>query len=398
MSFLNFLWKLIPIFLVLGVMGWLLFRWLKKSDEPGALLGRLAITFVLALGLIWAAVKANNSPFAQIAVVLVAAVLGLVFMVLWGPSFCGFVAKQFTNLYDGGDEEAEPRPFYSMAEGRRKQGKYEEAMAEVRGQLSRFPTDFTGWMLLADIQAENLNDINAAHETIAAILAQPGHAPQNIAFALNRLADWHLKFLQDPDGARRALEAIIERLPETEQAQFAHQRIAHMTTEEHLAEQHDRPRITLKHYEENVGLRRDFTGLKPPPEDLAAEAGKYVRHLEKFPNDNEAREKLALIYADHYGRLDLAADQLEQIITIAHQPAKHVVHGLNLLADLQVRLTGDIDVARQTLERIVEMFPKTAAAENARHRIAYLKLEMKPHEKSQAIRLGSYEQNLGLKK
>jgi outer membrane protein assembly factor BamD (BamD/ComL family) len=397
MTFVTLIKQLLPLFAVLIVFGWFIVRWVKKSDEPGSLIFRLALTFGLAIGLACMAARAHDE-FAKIATILVAAVVGLVYAVLWGPSFCAIVAKQFTSLYDGGDEEAEPCPLYSMAEAKRKQGKYLECIADIRNQLNRFPNDFIGWMMLADVQAENLTDLAAAQDTIERLLAQEGHSPKNISYALNRVADWHLKIAQDPKAARDALERILQLLPDTEQAQLAHQRLAHLTSEKDLLEKHDRPRITLKHYQENIGLRHDFTGLKPIDEDPAAVAGKYVKHLDQFPHDNEIREKLALIYADHYGRLDLAKDQLEQLISTPNQPPKQVVHWLNLLADLQIKLAGDAALARQTLQRIVDSFPKTAAAENALHRIAYLKLEMKPHEKSQAIKLGSYEQNIGLRK
>ena len=80
-----------------------------------------------------------------------------------------------------------------------------------------------------------------------------------------------------------------------------------------------------------------------------------------------------------------------------HQPARLVVHWLNLLADLQVRHGAGYETVRQTLQRIVDLDPHLAAAEIARHRLALLNLELKAREKSQAIKLGSYEQNIGLK-
>ena len=109
----------------------------------------------------------------------------------------------------------------------------------------------------------------------------------------------------------------------------------------------------------------------------------YVKHLEQHPLDTEAREKLAIIYADHYERLDLAADQLEQLIAHPYQPAKNVVHWLNLLADLQMRHSGNYETVRQTVQRIIELYPDTAAAQAARNRVDYLKLELKGKQKSQ---------------
>ena len=86
-------------------------------------------------------------------------------------------------------------------------------------------------------------------------------------------------------------------------------------------------------------------------------AAECVKHLEQHPLDTEAREKLAVIYADHYGRLDLAAGELEQMIAQPNQPGRLVVHWLNLLADLQIRRGAGFEVARQTLQRIVDRDP-----------------------------------------
>src|SRR5262249_42443784 len=123
----------------------------------------------------------------------------------------------------------------------------------------------------------------------------------------------------------------------------------------------------------------------------------YVNHLQKHPLDMEVREKLAVLYSDHYGRLDLAIDQLEQMIQQPNQPARLVVHWLNRLADLQIRFNAEYEVIKGTLERIVELDPKVAAAEMARKRMDLLKLELKAKQPNQAVKMGSYEQNLGLK-
>jgi hypothetical protein len=50
------------------------------------------------------------------------------------------------------------------------------------------------------------------------------------------------------------------------------------------------------------------------------------------------------------------------------------------------------------LQQIVDLFPNSAAANTTASRIAHLKLEMKGKEKSQDVKLGSYEQDVGLKR
>ena len=56
--------------------------------------------------------------------------------------------------FGGGSEEVIPKPAYSVAQSKQKQGKYLEAITEIRKQLERFPTDFEGQFLLAQIEAE----------------------------------------------------------------------------------------------------------------------------------------------------------------------------------------------------------------------------------------------------
>ena len=142
-------------------------------------------------------------------------------------------------------------------------------------------------------------------------------------------------------------------------------------------------------------MRQDH--LKPVETAPGQVAAEYVKHLAEHPLDVEAREKLAVIYADHYHRLDLATDQLEQMIELPNQPSRLVVHWLNLLADLQIRCGADYETVRQTLQRIIDREPKLAAANIAHNRLALLKLEMKAKGENQSVRLGTYEQNLGLK-
>lgn len=377
-------------------MAWVLWRWLKASDEPGILILRWALS-ILVLGVVFRTAAQAKDEFSKIAAILVAAVGGLFMTLIWRQKMCDFVGDLFASVYTGGKQEVEPTPFYSIAEGKRKRGLYDEALAEVRAQLDRFPTDFKGWMLIAEIQAEDRKDLAAAEQAIDTVLSQEGHAPRNIAYALNRLADWRLKLAQDRDSARAALERIVELLPDSEQAQTALQRIAHLTPEKMLIERQERPRIAVQKGLDNIGLRSEPLTIRKPEEDPATTAANYVKHLEEFPFDDDAREKLALIYARHYQRLDLATDQLDQLISSPNQPARQVAHWLNLLADLQLELTGNAELAHQTLGRVCDLFPGTAAAENARHRIAFLRLELRPKQTSQAIKLGTYEQNLGLK-
>jgi len=54
------------------------------------------------------------------------------------------------------------------------------------------------------------------------------------------------------------------------------------------------------------------------------------------------------------------------LISQPNLPPKQTVQWLNLLADLQVKQGAEFAVVQQTLQRIVDLNPTAAAAENAR--------------------------------
>jgi tetratricopeptide (TPR) repeat protein len=383
--------------LITAGVGFVVVHSIKKADDPARMIFKWVVTLGVAVFMIWVAIPAvlvdGYAALHGLSLILICAV---VMIITWRHDLSGLIANPIAGLYDGGTEPPDPHPAYSVAMARQKQGRYLEAVAEIRKQLERFPTDVEGQLLLAQVQAEDLKDLPAAELTIQRFCEQPGHAPQNVVFALYSLADWHLKVAQDREAARRALQKIMDLYPESEFAPGAAHRIAHMGSQEMLLAPHDRRKYLVAEGVRNVGLLHSSEHLRPVGTDPTQQAEEYVKHLEQHPLDTEAREKLAIIYADHYGRLDLATDQLEQLIQDPTEPAKLVVHWLNVLADLQVRCGATYETVRETLERIVDRAPNRAAAEIARHRIALLKLELKAKEKSQEVKLGSYEQNIGL--
>jgi len=390
--------RIIALALVIGVAGFLVIRSIKRADDPVRMILKWFVTLGVVVCMVWVAFpalrKESYEAFYGFAVGLVCLAA---LIVTWRQDLAALVAAPLAALYDGGTEPPDPHPAYSVALARQKQGRYLEAVAEIRKQLSRFPTDVEGQLLLAQIEAEDLRDLPAAELTIQHFCEQPGHAPQNVVFALYSLADWHLKIAQDREAARRALETIMARYPDSEFAPGAAHRIAHLGSAGMPLPGQERKQFVVTEGAKNLGLLASLEHLRPTETDPAQVAAEYVKLLEQHPLDFEAREKLAVIYADHYRRLDLATEQLEQLIQEPHQPAKLVVHWLNLLADLQVRGGADHETIRQTLQRIVDLNPHFAAAQIAQHRLALLNLELKAREKGQAIKLGSYEQHIGLK-
>ena len=396
---LELVWNIIARVWFIAIVGYVLFRSLRRSASPRALVGKWIATVAIVWFMVWKLAPLVWEGALQAFVVMhLVALCALGVAAIWRHSIAAVISRPFGSLYDGGEEQMQAQPAYSIAQAKRNRGKYPEAVSVIRQQLEKFPHDLEGHLLLADIQAQNLNDLAGAEVTLRRYCRQPKLAPVAIAAALNALADLHLKHAQDPDAARAALESIIEILPDSEWETQAAQRIAHLADRKFLVETHEGRTIAIPPGSPDIGLRSGRAATAPAEPDPERLAEEYVSQLEKHPLDTEAREKLALIYADHYGRLDLAADQLEQLISAPNQPARRVVHWLNFLADLQVRHGAGYETVRQTLMRIIERFPGAAAAQTAQNRLDHLRLELKVQQKSQTVRLGSYEKDAGLKR
>ncbi|HEU5396752.1 MAG TPA: tetratricopeptide repeat protein [Verrucomicrobiae bacterium] len=372
---------------------WGIYQLIQRSYDPAKVIFKIASTISIAFFSLWLALRMG--PYGPFVIVF----MGLGLSIMWTPHLAEFFSKPLTDLFDGGNEPPDPKPYYSVSITRRKLGKPLEAVAAVREQLAKFPNDYEGILLLAGIQAEDLKDLSAAEISLNHFCEWKGAPPKQVSAALMLLADWHLKINQDTGSARGALERIVEKYPDTEMALVAKQRIGHLSgVEKIMLEAHDRQPTAVPEGVPSPGLLDSMHHLAPAGIDPGELAQVYVKQLEQHPDDTEVREKLAVLYAEHYHRLDLAAIELSQLINQAHQPPKRVAHWLNLLADLQVHAGADYDTVRATLEQIINRFPGLPFAAVAQSRLGRLKLEIKgQQEKTPGVKLGVYEQNIGLK-
>ncbi len=390
---------IISIVIVLAAIGGTFWYSFDRSTDRAVLALKWLITLPVIF-VIWKVAMPGFSRggFDAIFGLIVTLLCGGVLAVLWTGSVVDIIAKPFGSLYDGGNTPPEPKPYYSIAIANRKRNKPLEAIIAIREQLAKFPNDYEGITLLANIQVEDLKDLPSAETTLNHFCEWEAAPPKQVAAALTQLADWHMKLFQDAGSARIAMQRIVEKFPDTDLAQVAKQRIAHLDgTKNNLLAAQGRQPIVVPEGVKNVGLLDSSAHLVPTETPPSEQAAAYVKHLEQHPDDTEAREKLAIIYATHFKRLDLATIELEQMIEGPNFHHKRVAHWLNVLADLQVRGGADYEAARATLERIVERFPDFAVAEVARTRLAHLKLEFKALEKTPEKTMGVYEQNIGLK-
>ena len=383
----------------LGFIGWLFWRSLKQSDDPA----KLIFKWVLTVGILLAEWKYvlpmyGGGGLGAIFAIGMTGGLAIAFNIIWRHSIIEIFTKPLTNIFDGGSEPPEPKPYYSSAIAKRKTNHPLEAIVAIREQLAKFPTDFEGVMLLANIQAEDLNDLPGAENTLNHFCVLPGAPDRQVVAALTQLADWHLKKSADVDAARAALQKIVARFPDTEIALRAEQRLAHLgETEKIILAQHDRQAMALPTGVDNVGLLASTEFLRPKDIDPGKLAAVHVKHLEQHPHDTEVREKLATIYARDFKRLDLATLELNQLINEPKHKPKQLAAWLNLLANFQVELGADVAMVTDTLGRIVAQFPDSPMAEIAARRLARINQEFQGKKETPGVKLGVYEQNVGLR-
>ncbi len=376
----------------IGLVGWLFFYMIRRSEEPGRMLVKCGFTLLLVISCIWLGLKMG--PFGPFLIVF----MGVVLSIMWTPHIAGFVMNPITSLFDGGNEPPEKKPFYSIAKAKRMRGSYDESIAAVRLQLEKFPNDFEGIMLLASVQAENMKDLQSAEITLNHFCASPKAPPRQVAAAWTTLADWHMQIGVDVDSARALLQKVADHFPGTEIALQAEQRLAHLGgTEKLLMAKHNRVRVVLPEGVKNVGLLDSSEFLKPKEEEPGQVAAQYVKHLTTHPHDSDVREKLALIYGKDFKRLDMATMELAQLINEPRHTPKQITGWLNLLASLQIELGADVATVCGTLEKIVELYPDLPVAEITRRRLARINSEFKGKVETPGVKLGVYEQNIGLK-
>ena len=377
---------------LLGFVGWLGWRVAKasmaKSDEPAALGLKWIITIVLIATWVFALSKLLKAGPGVVIMVPITVIIFFILGVLWTPTLAKSMISPLTNAFDGGNVEADPVPFYAIAEAKRKRGLYDASISEVRKQLAKFPNDMKGHLMLSELFAEHKDDVDGAIELLEQFYAENELCAMNGAFILNRLADLQLKFKKDPEQARMYVQRIHSEFPDTDQADKALQRIAHLQDEDFLTTRHQEKTFEVKKSNLKLGLTDDPNAVQAPVNDVDAKAHEMVAHLEQHPNDTDVREQLAWIYAEHYGKIDWAVDQLKQLTQMEHQSVSKIARWYNQIADVYCRFTGSSEAARFALEEFIQRFPESGHSERARTRLKRLKLEAKTSKKSQSMETG----------
>ena len=133
-----------------GILVWLCIRSFARSDDRRRLVIKWLATLVTAAALVllirYLQVSVNRGLNYGVAFfgAISAAVLALILSIIWRHSIAAIIAKPFGSIFDGGSQEVERRPLYSIAIAKRNRGHYVEAVAEIRRQLEQFPHDLEG--------------------------------------------------------------------------------------------------------------------------------------------------------------------------------------------------------------------------------------------------------------
>ena len=373
---------------------WFFHRFSKRgAEEKESFLFRIGFTAV-ALVMMIAGAKSARQGGLGAAVALVEIILPLSILVpVWLPSLVELLTGGLTGAMTGGNDRVEPKAFYFRAEALRKKGDYAGALESIEDELKRFPDDFDGLMLRAEVYAVDFKNLSAARLQLDEIERDESKtANQRVLAALK-----HAELIQKLDlpATRQIWERIVSLYPGSPAAQLANQNLAHFI--EAGAVSDDPGALVMPAFEQNVGLLNTPTSDLAKGNDSPIEAGLLVAQLEAYPDDIEAREKLANIYADFYGRTNLAVEQLEMLVAMPSQPARKVAEWLTRISDWHARDPETLPLAKVALQEIVDRYPDTAQAVAARSRLSTIGRVVRTRQRTATLKLGEYEQNIGLK-
>jgi hypothetical protein len=268
-------------------------------------------------------------------------------------------------------------PMYARAIARMKFGKYSEAELEIIRELEKCEDDFEGWMMLANLYANNFNDLPEAEQTILEICEQPKTTSSQLSVALHHLANWQLQ-RGDPVAARRALQMICHRLPGSHLAHMAELRMNQLPASvAQLRQQQNAAAIPLPALSETIDQAVPAPESPMERHKAAEEANACVEILKADPNQVPARERLARLFAEHLEKPELAIEQVKLLLEMPDQPDARRAEWLGLLAAWNIRYLHDKDTGRKFLERVMSEFPQSVQAFAARRRIWLLDSEAK---------------------
>src|ERR1700679_2265978 len=117
--------------LALAILAGFGFRCYARSDDRRTLIFKFAASLGLGFVMLVLLYLGERHP----KLLLLFIIPMVIFSFIWLPNLVEFVLKPLTGAFDGGYDEVEPKPFYFIANGKRKKGLHQEAIDEVTKQL-----------------------------------------------------------------------------------------------------------------------------------------------------------------------------------------------------------------------------------------------------------------------
>ena len=308
----------------------------NEHDPVGPFLFKVGLSIILLL------ILAGTLSMRELGALL-SLVPGVLLGLLWVGPVMDWLGGGAINSLMGGGQRLEAKPLYSMAEAKWRQGKPRLAIELIDDELAKFPCDFEGQMLKAQIQMESLRDFHTAEGYLLCIAAQPQHEPGQVARALNQLADWQKK-MGNIVAMKATLAGLRDRYPNTGIEFSCAQRLA----------------------------RLEFSIDSNDPRDASEIVSECLKQLEKHPLDNHTREQLARVYFRRYGKPDLAWEEMNKLFKNRFQQPRDISRWLSLMADWHLK-KNNTDGARQCLQQIITRYPKLPFSEEAQERLTRIK-------------------------
>ena len=145
----------------------------------------------------------------QLPVLLLAGLyLGVMFVLYVLPA----LTQRATNAVLASNEQVERDPLRD-ARAAMARGDYEDAIEFYREAAEANPLDRLPWVEIAKIQHDQLEDPEAAIQTLSDALEEQEWADDDIAFYMVRIAEIKFQDLEQPEEAAAMLNKIIELFP-----------------------------------------------------------------------------------------------------------------------------------------------------------------------------------------
>ena len=228
-------------------------------------------------------------------------------------------------------------PSYHRAVVKMHGDKYREAESAVIEELEKSEDDFNGWLMLAELYANHFDDLAGADRIIRETCAQAGANASEICVAFNHLADWHLALAADPLAARRALEEICRRFPDTHMGRMARARIQQLPDSREEAVAQRTPKTFRLPALGSILDQAASTPASPSDRnEAAARANDCVQKLQKNPDNMAVREELARILAERLDKAGAAIEQIELLLNMPEVSPGQAAEWLGMMAAWQI--------------------------------------------------------------